>query len=212
MEAKMKMRDYALMLTVAMFFGLAGGGVMSWILNSQPVFAQKTEGHEKVIMAEEFRLVNKEGAQLATLHLDQTGQPNLIINDNSHTPRLSMAIGPDRALKFELNDKTGKKTVFMGVDEKGAATLGMGVPNILFSVSADGRPLLNLLDGSMPRATLGLWPDGDPNLTLRDKDGNRRAVLGRIEPETTQIATIETRPISSLVLYGESGRAIWNTP
>jgi hypothetical protein len=212
MEATMKKRDYALMLTVAMFFGLVGGGMMSWVFNSQLVFAQKTAGHEKVIMAEEFRLVDKDGAQLATLHVDQTGQPNMIINDIAHTPRLTMSFGSEGALKFGLNDKKGKKTVFMEVDDKGAATLGMGIPNIRFSVSADGRPFLYLSDGTRPRAVLGLWPDGDPNLTLIGKDGNRRAVLGSIEPETSQIAIIDKRPISSLVLYGEDGRVIWNTP
>ena len=212
METTMKKRDYALILTIAMFFGLAGGVVVSWIFNSQTVFAQKTAGHEKVIVAEEFRLVDKDGAQLATLHVDQTGQPSLVINDNAHTPRLTMVFGSEGALNFGLNDKKGKKTVFMEVDDKGATTLGMGKPNVLLSVSADGRPLLNLSDGYRSRAVLGLWPDGDPNLTLRDKDGNRRAVLGRIEPESSQIAIIEKRPISSLVLYGEDGRVLWNTP
>jgi len=212
MEATMKKRDYALMLTIAMFFGLVGGGVISWIINSQTVFAEKATGNEKVIVAEEFRLVDKNGAQLATLHVDQAGQPNLVINDNAHTPRLTMVFGSEGALYFGLNDKKGKKTVFMEVDDKGASKLGMGKPNVLLSVSADGRPLMNLSDGTRPRAVLGLWPDGDPNLTLRDKDGNRRAVFGRIEPESSQIAIIDKRPISSLVLYGEDGRVIWNTP
>jgi hypothetical protein len=208
----MKKRDYAIMLTIAMFFGWVGGSMMSWVSNSQLVFAQKKAGHEKVIMAEEFRLVDKDGAQLATLHVDQTGQPNLVINDNAHTPRLMMAFGSEGGLNFGLNDKKGKKTVFMEVDDKGAATLGMGIPNIRFSVSADGRPLLYLSDGTRPRAVLGLWPDGDPYLTLSGKDGNRRAVLGRIEPESSQVAIIDKRPISSLVLYGEDGMVIWNTP
>jgi len=185
----MSKKEFWLVVGVSVTSSLATLGLFLAFWGGQTVLAKDNSALQKEIRAQAFVLVDKNG--------------------NS---RASLAMSSEDSSGFAIYDKNGKKTIFMGVDDKGTATMEMGRPNILFFVSADGRPLLNLLDGSRSRAVLGLWPDGDPNLTFRDKDGNRRAVLGSIEPEPSQIAIIERRPISSLVLYGGDGRAIWNTP
>ena len=68
-------KQYSLTVLLALVAGLVGGVVSSQFYIGQPVFAQKTEQPGKVIIAEEFRLVDKNGKTCATLGMGVTSKP-----------------------------------------------------------------------------------------------------------------------------------------
>lgn len=70
----MTKKQNSLMLVLALVAGLVGGVVSSWFLMGQPVYAEKEA--QKVIEAEEFRLVDRQGkihAELSMGHKDFPG-------------------------------------------------------------------------------------------------------------------------------------------
>ena len=73
----MKRRQYLLLITLTVIAGLIGGAVSNWLFMARTAEAQETKNHEKVVIAEEFRLVDKDGKKLALLGkpygLDQYG-------------------------------------------------------------------------------------------------------------------------------------------
>jgi hypothetical protein len=61
------------------------------------------------------------------------------------------------------------------------------------------------------RALLNAF-DGDTALTLCDKAGKTRAALGNDDLKNTATGSIEHRASSSLVLFNEQGRVLWEAP
>lgn len=65
----MNERQYALKIVSAIIAGLVGGVIANQLLVGQPVFAERAQRPIKVVVAEEFRLVGKDGRTRATLGL-----------------------------------------------------------------------------------------------------------------------------------------------
>jgi len=100
----MDKRQYAVVLTLAVFAGLLGGVVSSWLFVGTPVFTQKTEVGE-VIRAKEF-WVEEDGNLYATLRVSYE-EPGLYLYDKNRKGRaaFSMRAGEPR---LELYDENGK--------------------------------------------------------------------------------------------------------
>ena len=117
------------------------------------------------------------------------------------------------AERFVLRDESGKVRAKLEVVNE----------TVVFGVHDE--------DGTV-RASLAMVKSGAPSLSLYDKDGNTRAILGYTELETTRTLTkledtstgmvmkyettrtgkITKRAESSLVLFGKDGKVIWQAP
>ena len=62
------------------------------------------------------------------------------------------------------------------------------------------------------RAMLSMMPDGRPVLSLHDKDGRIRAVLGATELEAIRTGESTKTAESSLVLFDKDGKVMWRAP
>jgi hypothetical protein len=107
----------------------------------------------KVIMAQEFRLVDKTGAMRGTLQTQDDGSPGLA-----------------------LYDKTGKVRVTLHVQSDGSALLafhdGMGKSRVELEQDSDGTGGLTLINGKgSGGAALMIAPDSNPVAIFKDKDG-----------------------------------------
>lgn len=58
---------------------------------------------------------------------------------------------------------------------------------------------------------LGIESSG-PNLSINDEHGALRTVLGTTQLKDPRTGSVETRSPSSLVLFGENGKVIWQAP
>ena len=95
-------------ILLAAFAGFAGGFISNQISQTKSAFAQKAYSHQKVVIAEEFRVVDKEGKILASF-----GTPGYL---------------PDKSLKIEASQdsvpqlRLGRESGFQIILSAGADT------------------------------------------------------------------------------------------
>lgn len=76
------------MLVLAFIAGLVGGVLADRLLVGNPAFAQPADGNFAVVTARQFRLVDNNGTERATLCMLQDGSAELIFADKEGKKRL----------------------------------------------------------------------------------------------------------------------------
>lgn len=118
----------------------------------------------KVVVAEEFRLVNKRGKRQGVLCLNGKDEPRLLLFDKRGKLRISIYLDEGQ-VGLELLDK------------KEAVRAGFGLAN-------NGQPSLQLLDGAgRVHASLEMGPEDGAGLDLYDKRGFLRGSLSLMGKE-----------------------------
>ena len=103
----MKPKPYRL-ITAAFLLGLLlGGAAFDRVFNDRTVYARGPSDPAKVIAAEQFLLVDKDGRPKAKLGLWPNGRPGLFVYDADGIPRTSFNVVADGP-KITLMDKDGK--------------------------------------------------------------------------------------------------------
>jgi hypothetical protein len=178
-------KTYLAILALAFLGGLFGGAVSGRLFSREPEALSPESGARRVIVAQEFHLVDQDGKERWVLALSRAGEPNItFINKDGWAP---MALG--------MNEE------------------GLPFFNMVLEPDKRGGPSMVLMDSAMrDRAHLGLARDGEPSLTLLDASGRSRAVLGRAEIRNPFTGSMEKRPVSSLVLMDEEGTVTWAEP
>ncbi|MGW8209620.1 MAG: hypothetical protein ACWGO2_11475, partial [Syntrophobacteria bacterium] len=138
----MNRRIYSLILLLALTAGLAGGILASHFLVTSPVLAAKTSEPQKVVEAEEFRLIDKEGRILSTWGMyaggpgivlfSKNGQfravfsltspeagPVLTFADKDGVHRATVGLGAKRQPYLTLRDQAGKERISLSLNDKG---------------------------------------------------------------------------------------------
>lgn len=143
--------------------------------------------------------------------------------------RLSRTVEAD---EFVVRDASGAVRGRLGVGELRLQGPGGKGQLLLTSLpdgggvviaDADGKPRLGLAGSSDGAAltlgaTNGPWVNLSlgygrlPRLLMTDEKGNTRAALGEVQIRMPRTGNVETRSVSSLVLFGPDGTAFWQTP
>ncbi len=189
----MNRKQYVLIVALSVVAGLVGGVVSSWFFVGTPVFAQKTPQVAEVIRAKRFEVVDKKGQPRAALSVTEAGEPSLRLRDKKGQIRATLYLPDTGGPSFSLGDKNGQLRAGLFLTDNGEPFLRLGDKN------------------GQPRAALFSDTEG-PSLQLQDKNGRIRAVLGHIELEKLRTGTIIKKPASSLILFRENGKIIWETP
>ncbi len=96
----MRRRKYLLLVVLTVIAGLIGGAVSNWLFVVRTAGAQEKralevefEQSKKVVVAEEFRLVDGQGKELGKLAIGTDGHPKLEILDRSGSVRALFGLG-----------------------------------------------------------------------------------------------------------------------
>jgi hypothetical protein len=191
----MNKRIYSLIILLSLTAGLAGGLLASHFFVTPPVMAAKMSEGQKVIEAEEFRLIDKEGRILSTWGM-YAGGPGIVLFSKN---------GQFRAVFSLTSPEEGPVLTFADQDGVHRATVGLG---------AKRQPYLALRDiAGKERLTLSLNDKGDPYLVLYDEGENERAVLGTMDlTKIKRTGIVEKGTIPSFVLLGKDGEVTWKAP
>ena len=191
----MNKKQFSLLLMLSLLAGLLGGMLTSQFFLGTPVLAEKKVGAQNVIVAEEFRLVDKEDNILSTWGMYAGGPGIVLFGKNGQFRAVFSLTSPDEGPILTFADNKGNHR----------ATVGLG---------AGRQPYVTLRDQTgNERISLSLDDDGDPYLALYDQAENERAVLGTMDStKLKKTGTIEKRSVSSLVLLGKDGQITWKTP
>ena len=190
-------------------------------------------GRKGAVRAQRFELTDSAGKVRALLSVKDTETPLLEFLDAGGTPRAVLGLfarGQDARLELQDNQHKVSLGVFGGLphlriyDAKGFDLLNLGVRP---SFTGEWHAHLTLIDrhgvgvedhpfGPRPprrvRAELAVSDEGRAALTLEDKDGNTRAVLGSTKIQRLRTNSVEERPEASLILFGPDGRALFSAP
>jgi hypothetical protein len=191
----MNKKQFSLLLMLSLFAGLVGGMLTSQFFLGTPVLAEKKVGAQNVVIAEEFRLVDKEDKILSTWGMYAGGPGIVLFGKNGQFRAVFSLTSPDEGPILTFADNNGNHR----------ATVGLG---------AERQPYVTLRDqAGKERISLSLDDDGDPYLALYDQAENERAILGTMDSmKLKRTGTIEKRSVSSLVLLGKDGQITWKTP
>jgi len=191
----MNKKQFSLLLMLSLLAGLLGGMLTSQFFLGTPVLAEKKVGPQNVIVAEEFRLEDKEGKVLSTWGMYAGGPGIVLFGKNGQFRAVFSLTSPDEGPILTFADNKGNHR----------ATVGLG---------AERQPYVTLRDQiGNERISLSLDDDGDPYLALYDQAENERAILGTMDStKLKRTGTIEKRSVSSLVLLGKDGQITWKTP
>lgn len=102
---------------------LAGGIIGGWLRQTVSVTAQERPAVAKVLVAEEFRLVNSSGRVPAARASSSSEQPFLDLKDETDLARLSLSFPNETG--FAFRDVDNRTCVVMSVDQEGFPSLGM---------------------------------------------------------------------------------------
>ena len=191
----MNKKQFSLLLMLSLLAGLVGGMLTSQFFLGTPVLAEKKVGAQNVVIAEEFRLVDKEDKILSTWGMYAGGPGIVLFGKNGQFRAVFSLTSPDEGPILTFADNNGNHR----------ATVGLG---------AERQPYVTLRDQTgNERISLSLDDDGDPYLALYDQAENERAILGTMDSmKLKRTGTIEKRSVSSLVLLGKDGQITWKTP
>lgn len=181
----MTTKQYIMILGLALIGGVIGGTLSGRLLSRGPVQTPEDVDPKKVMVANEFHLVDVEGKDRWVLALSKEGEPNItFINKYGWAP---MAIGMNKQ--------------------------GFPFFNMILEPRKGGSPSIVLMDSAMEnRAVLGLRQDGEPFLSFLDETGKICASVGGVELKNPLTGSSEKRPCASLVLFDEHGEVIWSAP
>lgn len=191
----MTKKQYTLFLLLPLLAGVVGGTLTSQFLIGQPAFADKMAESKKMVVAEEFRLVNKKGEVLSTWGM-YAGGPGIVLFSKGGEYRAVFSLtSPEEGPILTLADKEGHYRTIMGL-------------------GAERQPYIALRDEEgRERLALTLNNEGEPALLFYDKDKNRRVVLGTIDlTKMKRTGTIEKQTTYSLILLGKDGKVVWKAP
>jgi hypothetical protein len=149
----MNRKQWVGFIVVTMVSGLIGGLVGSYVFFNERAVAQEPAQATKIVTAEEFRLVTKDGKPRASLLLWNGQLPALTMADEKCHNRVFLGVFNMAQPALILNDEGCKQRASL-------------------DLQPEGLPSLTLRDkNDIPRARVHLLKDGSPILTLFDHNG-----------------------------------------
>jgi hypothetical protein len=140
-------------IVATMVSSLIGGLVGSYVFFNERAVAQEPAQATKIVTAEEFRLVTKDGKPRASLLLWNGQLPALTMADEKCHNRVFLGVFNMAQPALILNDEGCKQRASL-------------------DLQPEGLPSLTLRDkNDIPRARVHLLKDGSPILTLFDHKG-----------------------------------------
>lgn len=194
-EKKMTKKQYTMFLLLPLLAGLVGGTLAAQFLVGEPAYADKMAESKKLVVAEEFRLVDKKGEVLSTWGM-YAGGPGIVLFSKGGEYRAVFSLtSPEEGPILTLADKEGHYRTIMGL-------------------GAERQPYIALRDEEgRERLALTLNNEGEPALLFYDKGQNRRVLLGTVDlTKMKRTGTIERQSAYSLLLLNEKGKVVWKTP
>jgi hypothetical protein len=125
----MRTKQPLFIILVSAFAGFAGGLISNQIFQTKSVLAQKAPAHQKVVIAEEFRVVDKDGKTLGSfgtpgylsdifprIDMSQASVAQLRLGQESGF-QIILSAGPDAGSQIIMKDENNKPRTVIGNTE-----------------------------------------------------------------------------------------------
>jgi len=122
----MKNKQPLFIILLATFAGFTGGFISNQIFQTKSAYAEKAPSHQKVVIAEEFRVVDKDGKILGSF-----GTPGYLLDilpkiDESQAPVPQLRLGQESGFQIILsaNKAEGSRIVMKDKKNKNRVIIG----------------------------------------------------------------------------------------
>jgi hypothetical protein len=183
-----------------------------------------------VMRAEYFQLVDQDGRQRGRLGIDAHGVARLaLFGQDAAVPLVSLAADPQGGAHLELGDAKNQKAVEIKTELQGSRHIALyheGQLRLGLEVQKNGEPAVNLYDQGGRLITLGLTNQGDPHLifagegqktaleligrkngdrslTIHEKNGTPRLVLGLKDDKKAALGLFDRKGRTRVALMDE---------
>jgi hypothetical protein len=183
-----------------------------------------------VMRAEYFQLVDRDGRQRGRLGIDAHGVARLaLFGQNAAVPLVSLAADPQGGAYLELADAKHQRAVEIKTELQGSRHIALyheGQLRLGLDVQENGEPAVNLYDQGSRLITLGLTNQGDPHLifagesqktalelisrkngdrslTIHEKNGTPRLVLGLKDNKKAALGLFDRKGKTRVALMDE---------
>jgi hypothetical protein len=152
-------------------------GIMTLVAAASLLVVGFAGPEDRTVEAERFVLRGADGTEAATLAIDKTGSPYLLMRKQRASAMLTLS-GPG----LQLRGDDGRTSAFLGMQTDGSSMLSLSgkelVDGARVRVSDDGSVGFYALNGGQERAALEASTDGSANVSVRGKGGDIRGMIG----------------------------------
>lgn len=193
----MKRQQQLWFIVFSLLAGLIGGFISNQIFQTKSAFAEKKPKVQKVVVAEEFRLVNNKGEIRAVLKA-QAGKTELRLTDG-YSSNVELATSTFLGASLWLNYK-GYTEVFMAAKRAAKVNLSDTLNNIGVTANA---PRMGLYYGKPNVQRITLYGESFLYPNVR---------IGNMETVDKKTGVTHHHPVSSIILFNEKGDVLWSAP
>jgi len=201
----MSYKQNSIVVILALAAGFIGGIISNQLFVSGPAFAEKTQRQQKIVIAEEFRVVDKLGNTIGSFGIP----PYLIDIEVTDSP--SSDDKPHQIAQLSLGNKS---TVVLTADgNDGNVKVGGTDSNIVLYATTNSAQLTfrkqtehNFVSKIILTTLKGT------NISLQDDKGNERVRIGNTAFTPQKPGVKQKSPVSSIVLYNEKNDVVWSAP
>jgi hypothetical protein len=203
-------------IALAIFSGLMGGLISDILIRANTAFADKEPKPQKLVIAEEFKLVDRNGTERASL----SSNYGSLGGKYSGT---ELKILGDHASQNISVDSLGAHIIMGGRSDHQSSGLALSANSerldmsFLFTESvrqSSGDPILREgVKRLRPMIEITAFPRLNfAQLSMRDANFNERVVLGNNTIVSTKTGVEHEYPVSSIMLFNENGNVLWSVP
>ena len=213
----MKQGQSRLIIIMAVIAGFLGGMLSNQIFQPRAVYAEaddvlgerKQNDKWKVIVAQEFRVVDKYGNKVGSFGIP----PEMRYFKAMDSPRSEeeyqisqLALGKNERIRMRAGQGFG--SIHLKNDEKANIQIST-LFGASISLSHKADDMFSEKGGEIELVSL------TPHykyISLSDAEGNNRVVIGNTRTVTKKTEVQYQHPASSIILFNENNRIIWEAP
>ena len=185
--------------------GFIGGIISNQLWVTEPVFAEKTQKQQKVVIAEEFRVMDKFGNTIGSFGIPPHLKDIEVVDSPSNTKELH------QIAQLSLGNKN---TIILTADgDDGNVKVGGTNSNIvLYATESFAHLTFRKQTKHNLVSKIRLTTLKGTNISLQDDTGNERVLIGNTRFIKTIPDDKHKYSISSIVLFNEKNDVVWSAP
>lgn len=138
---------------------------------------------KKIVEAEEFRLVDRDGKQRGSLTARENGAAMLMLGDSQQNVRLGITVLPDGTPSIDLFNERTEARVSLTAHPEGQTHIMLadddGNVRLILQIGSDNTVQLTLNDTTdTARVILAATKGGSANVVFSEQSGKARAGMG----------------------------------
>ncbi len=201
----MSHKQNGIIIILALAAGFIGGIISNQLFVTGPAFAEKSQMQQKIVIAEEFRVVDKFGNTIGSFGIP----PHLIDIEVMDFP--SRNDKPHQIAQLRLGNNS---TVILTADgEDGNVKVGGTDSNIvLYATKSYAHLTFRKQTEHNLVSKIRLTTSKGTNISLQDDIGNERVLIGNTAFTPKKPGVKQKYPVSSIVLYNANNDVVWSAP